>query len=125
MPGGDRTGPAGLGSRTGRGLGYCSGYESPGYTKAPGGFWRGGFGYGGNYPYGRGLGRGRGRRWGLRGNINYFPIPQPYIRPIEWSSEQKITFLNQEKEYLNNEIQSLKERLDEILKEIENIDNKQ
>jgi hypothetical protein len=31
MPLGDRTGPLGLGPRTGRGLGYCAGYGVPGY----------------------------------------------------------------------------------------------
>ena len=31
MPGGDRTGPDDLGPRTGRALGYCSGYPVPGY----------------------------------------------------------------------------------------------
>ncbi|HHY81012.1 MAG TPA: DUF5320 domain-containing protein, partial [Thermoanaerobacter sp.] len=30
MPRGDGTGPMGLGPRTGRGLGYCSGYNVPG-----------------------------------------------------------------------------------------------
>ncbi len=69
MPGGDRTGPLGLGPRTGRGLGYCSGYNRPGFmTRAFGwlGFGRfGGFGRGGR---GRGMGRagrgmGRGRGW--------------------------------------------------------------
>lgn len=32
MPGGDRTGPAGLGPRTGRAAGYCAGFAHPGYT---------------------------------------------------------------------------------------------
>ena len=27
IPGGDRTGPTGAGPRTGRGLGYCNGYD--------------------------------------------------------------------------------------------------
>jgi len=36
MPAGDGTGPDGKGSRTGRGLGYCAGYNTPGYTKGPG-----------------------------------------------------------------------------------------
>ncbi|RUM33674.1 MAG: hypothetical protein DSY33_03955 [Archaeoglobus sp.] len=55
MPGGDRTGPLGLGPRTGRGLGYCSGYNRPG-------FMTGGFGRGrGRGRAGRGGGRGRGR----------------------------------------------------------------
>jgi len=33
MPRGDRTGPDGKGSKTGRGLGYCAGDDSPGFTK--------------------------------------------------------------------------------------------
>lgn len=31
MPGGDRTGPAGQGPRTGRGAGLCSGNSAPGF----------------------------------------------------------------------------------------------
>ena len=31
MPGGDRTGPAGMGPMTGRAAGYCAGYPVPGY----------------------------------------------------------------------------------------------
>jgi len=34
MPLGDRTGPAGKVPKTGRGLGYCAGYSSPGYKKS-------------------------------------------------------------------------------------------
>ncbi|MHA2156654.1 MAG: DUF5320 domain-containing protein, partial [Candidatus Hodarchaeales archaeon] len=33
MPRGNKTGPWGQGSRTGRSLGFCSDYSSPGYTK--------------------------------------------------------------------------------------------
>jgi Family of unknown function (DUF5320) len=32
MPGGDRTGPMGTGPGTGRGLGYCGGYDAPGFA---------------------------------------------------------------------------------------------
>lgn len=32
MPGGDKTGPMGQGSRTGRRKGFCSGNKQPGYT---------------------------------------------------------------------------------------------
>lgn len=52
MPRGDRTGPIGMGSGTGRGMGYCSGAQAPGFASAPG---RGGFRQGG---FGRGCGRG-------------------------------------------------------------------
>jgi hypothetical protein len=46
MPGGDRTGPRGAGPRTGRGMGYCSGYDWPGFANQVTAF-RGGFGFGG------------------------------------------------------------------------------
>jgi len=32
MPGGDGTGPMGLGSRTGRATGFCAGYHRPGFA---------------------------------------------------------------------------------------------
>jgi hypothetical protein len=31
MPGGDRTGPRGMGPMTGKGAGYCTGYDIPGW----------------------------------------------------------------------------------------------
>ena len=43
MPFGDRTGPAGWGPMTGRGMGYCAGYSAPGSMNS-------------------GIGRGRGMR---------------------------------------------------------------
>ncbi|MCL7454966.1 MAG: DUF5320 domain-containing protein, partial [Anaerolineae bacterium] len=32
MPAGDRTGPRGMGPRTGRAAGYCAGYSAPGWA---------------------------------------------------------------------------------------------
>ena len=50
MPREDKTGPWGEGPRTGRGAGYCNGYDQPGYA---------------NSPYGQGMGmRRRNRRGG-------------------------------------------------------------
>ena len=59
MPAGDRTGPNGMGPRTGRGAGYCAGYDRPGYT---------------NQRFGGGIGRGMfGRRaFGGRGFRNRY-----------------------------------------------------
>ena len=53
MPGGDGTGPAGMGPMTGRAAGYCAGYPVAGYMNPVGGrgFW------------GRGRGGGGGRGW--------------------------------------------------------------
>ena len=72
MPGGDGTGPMGMGPMTGRAAGYCAGYAVPGFMNPiPGrgmGWGRGmgfgrGFGRGRGMGRGRGFGRGRGRRW--------------------------------------------------------------
>jgi len=60
MPLGDRTGPEGMGPRTGRRMGYCAGFDTPGYVDS--GFERG-FGIGRKYGRGRGIGRGFGRRF--------------------------------------------------------------
>lgn len=61
MPAGDRTGPEGKGTRTGRGLGSCGG-DAP---VAGQGFGRGG---GAGRGLGRGAGRGAGRGRGLGRN---------------------------------------------------------
>jgi len=52
MPGGDRTGPRGMGPMTGRQAGYCAGYQAAGFANS---YLGGGFGRG----FG---GRGRGHR---------------------------------------------------------------
>lgn len=55
MPGGDRTGPRGLGPVAGRGLGWCRGGWDGGVSG-------GGFGPPRTFGYGYGYGRGRGWR---------------------------------------------------------------
>ncbi len=58
MPGGDRTGPQGKGPKTGRGLGYCSGSDKPGFeSDEP----TQGLGLNNGFRRGRGQGRGRNR----------------------------------------------------------------
>ena len=58
MPGGDRTGPMGTGPMTGRGAGYCAGFQTAGYANPmPGrGFTRGRGGRGFRRGFGRGMG---------------------------------------------------------------------
>jgi len=59
MPRGDRTGPAGMGPRSGRAAGYCGGFEMPGYAN-PGSGPGPGWGYGpGGGRWGRRFGAGR------------------------------------------------------------------
>ena len=117
MPGGDRTGPGGYGPRTGRGLGYCSEYSSPGFTRgAPrgGGFDRG---------WGRGFGRGFWRRgkgfW--RGDYysdSYYG-PAPYQRNIDpnTSKEEEKSYLADMVKDLEENLKAIKERIQELSKE--------
>jgi len=96
MPRGDKTGPAGMGSMTGRGLGSCNGNDTAGFVR---GMARGGFGRGFSC---RGFGRngfsGNGFGRGFLGFGNRFP------------PESENTASN-EASYLENEIDALKREL--------------
>ena len=113
MPGGDRTGPWGFGPRTGRAMGYCSGYNMPGYVNP-----RYGRGYGRSR--GRGLGRGywgRGRGLGWR---DFDPYPVPYYPETnfpETTREEEKTYLENMVKSLEDEIKMIRERLQELSKE--------
>jgi hypothetical protein len=61
MPGGDKTGLAGLGPRTGRPKGYCSGFDAPGYSSNVDSDMPFAAGIGGGKGRGGGQGRGRGK----------------------------------------------------------------
>jgi hypothetical protein len=84
MPAGDRTGPWGLGPKTGRGLGYCSGFRGPGYIfPGPGLGYGGGFAFGRAFGRGMGFGRGRGfwrPRFGRFRGYLYYPMA-PFAYP--------------------------------------------
>ncbi|MEA2014515.1 MAG: DUF5320 domain-containing protein [Thermodesulfobacteriota bacterium] len=136
MPGGDRTGPAGMGPMTGRAGGYCAGYGVPGYT---------------NPVLGRGFGRGAGRSGGFgrggrmgwrnrfyatgltswqRGAYGYpvygggmpynMPYPpasdSPYAAGL--SKEDELSALKGQTQYLENTIESVNKRVAELEEEI-------
>ena len=115
MPRGDRTGPAGTGPMTGRGLGYCAGYSTPGFTK---GVPRGGGGYRG-FGYGRGFGRGRGyRAWGY-GPPAYGAGARPYYGEGGYygapaSEEEELEILREEAEALKKQLEEINKRVEEI-----------
>jgi len=100
MPWGDRTGPFGMGPRTGRGLGFCGGFDSPGFTKGPG--WGRGRGFR------RGFGWGRGWRWFWA--MGGFP--------------EDVMDVQSEKEWLRAEAESLKRRLADIEKRLNELESK-
>jgi hypothetical protein len=124
MPGGDGTGPGGLGPMTGRGLGFCAGYNTPGYTKGPGmGMaWGGGRGRGAR-GFGRGMAWGRGRGFGYRayrpavGTSAYQPIT---AAPV--SEDQQLNMLKQEKDFLESELNGIKNAIEDISKRINDLE---
>ena len=118
MPRGDATGPAGLGPMTGRGVGYCAGYNTPGYMNS----------YGGRGYFGRGRGwRNWYRATGLpgwqRAGIG-LPAwggqvyPPPYSAypavPYQPTPREEKEMLAQEKEMLSQELEGLKEGIKAI-----------
>ena len=111
MPRGDRAGPMGMGSMTGRGAGYCNGFAVPGYASSVG--FAGG--------YGCGFGRGRGNRnmfraTGMPGWVRYGYTA--YTDPNTAASDEK-TFLSSQAEFLENQLQQVKKRLSNLNVEAE------
>jgi len=119
MPGGDKTGPRGEGAMTGRGMGFCSGNEIPGYSNP--GFnsrARGGFGFG--------QGIGRGNRRGFPGSGQAGWAGGRGRGNPTYSSESHIDFPTtnnraEEVRYLANEAKRLKQMLDEINSKIDRL----
>jgi len=94
MPGRDRTGPLDAGPRTGRGLGYCSGYNQRGFANPIRGF-RSGFGIG-------------GRGWRHR----FYATAVPgWITPIP---EQETTDLKAQADWLKGQLEAIQQRIEEL-----------
>jgi hypothetical protein len=99
MPRGDRTGPDGMGQMTGRGLGYCAGYDSPGFTR---GIPRGGAGY------------GRGFGYNQRG---YYPDQYPiYPQSGDFPNVSEKTLIENEIKIIGEQLKALETRLAELSK---------
>ncbi len=128
MPGGDRTGPTGMGPMTGRAAGYCAGYQAPGYAlSAPGRY--AGPGYGG----GRGW-RHRFYATGLAGRQPFayghpyhagtppygygaFPYHVPYGQTV--TEQQELDALKTQAEHLENFLEGIKKRVAALEKKTE------
>ncbi|MGW8257130.1 MAG: DUF5320 domain-containing protein [Thermoguttaceae bacterium] len=118
MPRGDGTGPMGLGPMTGRGAGFCAGSGVPGFVG------RG---------LGLGFGRGKGGRGGGRGWRNMFfatgltgwqraAMGWPALggggrnaptAPV-MTKEQEVEILKRQAEFLGNQIEAVKKRMEEL-----------
>ncbi len=96
MPGGDRTGPMGMGSMTGRGLGFCTdNYRTEGAFRQ----------------FGSGFGRGRG--------MGFKRSPQRFMEPYpeSYSSETEVEALHRKAEGLKNNLDQVEKRLSQLEKE--------
>lgn len=118
MPRGDKTGPMGMGRRTGRGAGYCSGENRPGYATA-------GFGF----RCGLGLGRRRGFRGGAAGRGFGAWIDRPGESAWERGQPSGIDAApygrpepEMEKRLLERQAEDLQMQLDAVRKQIGAID---
>ena len=115
MPRGDGTGPNGMGPMTGRGAGYCAGFDRPGYANPTPGA-----------GFGRGGGRGRGWRWrnqfyatGMPGWMRFgYPsgagawgVPQPPTR------EQEGETLKAQAQWLQQQLDAVNQRIEELAQE--------
>ncbi|MCD6392347.1 MAG: DUF5320 domain-containing protein [Planctomycetes bacterium] len=123
MPGGDGTGPGGMGPMTGRAAGYCAGYGIPGYMNPVGGRGFGAFG------------RGRGGGWGWRnmfyatglagwqranmgmgvypaGPAGAMPYATPFGAPM--TKEQELDMLKRQAGEFENGLEGIKKRIGEL-----------
>jgi len=119
MPGGDGTGPMGLGPMTGRAAGFCAGYDAPGYVNPVAGRGRGGRGRGG---WGRGGGRGfrhlfyatgmTGRQRAMVGMPPYgAPYPVAFAPPAR---EQQLEALKAQAEYFEGTLSEIHKQIEEL-----------
>ena len=131
MPGFDRTGPMGQGSRTGGGRGPCGGGQSYGRGYGGGGYGRGygGGGYGRGYGYGGGgyggggggggglgrggMPRGGGRGRGFGGGRGFQQWAPPVPAPA-WSEEDERQALRAEAADMESRMKEVEARLADL-----------
>ncbi len=98
MPGGDGTGPMGMGPMTGRAAGYCVGYVAPGYANLA----RSGFGRGRRRMF---------RQTGMPGWMRFGAAGAPVVEP---AAETQVQFLKDQVEFLESQLAAAKARLDTL-----------
>ena len=92
MPQGNRTGPNGQGPMTGRGMGFCAGFNVPGFANV-------------------GFGRGRGFGWRARAMQS---VPMSQVQPTVITEKEEQQYLKQELEALREEMKEIEKRLKEL-----------
>jgi Family of unknown function (DUF5320) len=121
MPGGDKTGPSGMGPMTGRAAGYCAGYPAPGFQNPVQGR---GYGRGAGFGGGGGGGAG-GRRWrnmyyatGLPGWARTSQAPAYSTPPAGYApqltADQELATLKAEAEQFTGALDNINKRIAEL-----------
>jgi len=121
MPGGDGTGPGGMGPMTGRAAGYCAGYPMPGFANpiAGRGAWGWGRGRGGlgrrNMFYATGLTGWQRAGYGYPA-FGGAPYAAPYAAPFAptMAPEQEAEILKGQAEYFEDALDGVKKRIGEL-----------
>ncbi len=116
MPGGDRTGPMGMGPMTGRAAGFCAGNNVPGYMNPYGGR---GMGYRWGGMGGRGRGGGFGRRRGFFAQGAYPELapgaaPYPYDAPMPFDAGAELDALQNQAQSLRSALENIEKRIGEL-----------
>jgi len=124
MPGGDRSGPMGFGPMTGRGAGFCAGFESPGFSTMEQGYSsRGRRGVGRGMRQGfRGRGRGFGNRnmesgypWGTGfNNVPFYGDSGSAYAQDPQSRQDEIKYLKQQAGYFAKSLDEVQKRIEKI-----------
>ncbi len=117
MPRGDGTGPVGMGSMTGRAVGYCAGYATPGFMNSVvgRGYW------------GRGGGRGWRHWYHATGLPGWARAPMgtpawggpvrpytPQVGPIAPADEQELNGLKKQAEHLQDALGQINRRIEQL-----------
>jgi hypothetical protein len=87
-------------------MGYCSGYDTPGFANP--------VGFGGRFGYGRGRGLGRGYGRGWRFQAAY--APPVYAAP---SREDELSYLQDVQKSLEQGLEDVRKRLKELADTVE------
>jgi len=122
MPGGDGTGPGGMGPMTGRAAGYCAGYPVPGFMNPVGGRGYGGWGRGGggwgrrNWFHATGLTGWQRAATGVPAYGAPAAYPTPYAAPFgpPATREQELDALKGQAEYFEDALQGIKKQIEEL-----------
>jgi hypothetical protein len=115
MPRGDRTGPSGMGPSTGRGMGFCTGNNQPGFASNFGGRGFGGSGFGRGWRN-RNFAAGN-PRWATQMPEYYPNVPAEPMQQM--STEQEIEMLKTESQNLQKSMENIEKRLAELTAEKE------